>query len=109
LSLPDPGFSFEESLAGFDLVGTRTALAADPRFGACAPEVARVARVAADALVAGARLTATDVQVALADPEEAWRVLMAPDPLALYAPFLPARAADVNPLLQMIFGLAEGL
>ena len=36
------------------------------------------------------------IECALADPEEAWRVLMAPDPLALYAPFLPARAADVR-------------
>jgi aspartyl-tRNA(Asn)/glutamyl-tRNA(Gln) amidotransferase subunit A len=109
LSLPHPGFSFEESLARFDLRGTRTAWSTDLGFGACDTEVARVARAAADALVAGAGLTATDVRVALGDPEEAWRVLMAPDLLELYAPFLPARAAEVNPMLQMLFALADGL
>jgi aspartyl-tRNA(Asn)/glutamyl-tRNA(Gln) amidotransferase subunit A len=109
LSLPHPGFSFEESLASFDLVGTRIAWSSDLGFGACDPEVARVTRAAADALVAGARLTATDVRLELADPEESWRVMMAPDLLELYAPFLPARADDVNPMLQMLFGLADGL
>ena len=109
LSLPHPGFSFEESLARFDLRGTRTAWSTDLGFGACDAEVAHVARAAADALVAGAELTATDARVALADPEEAWRVLMAPDLLGLYAPFLPARAAEVNPMLQMLFALADGL
>lgn len=109
LSLPHPGMSFEDALARTDLRGTRTAWSSDLGFGACEPEVARVVRAAADALVAGAGLTATDVAVALADPEEAWRVLMAPDLLELYAPFLPARAAEVNPLLQFLFSIAEGL
>lgn len=109
LSLPHPGLSYERALTDVDLRGVRVAWTADLGFGACDPEVARVVRAAADRLVAGTGLAATDVPVALDDPEEAWRVLMAPDLLELYAPFLPARAADVNPMLQFLFGLSAGL
>ncbi len=109
LSLPHPGFAFAEAIATFDLRGTRTAWTADLGFGVCDPEVRRVVRAAADRLVEGARLTATDVQVALADPEEGWRVLVAPDLLALYAPFFPSRADDINPMLNMMYELASGM
>jgi aspartyl-tRNA(Asn)/glutamyl-tRNA(Gln) amidotransferase subunit A len=92
-----------------DLRGTRVAWTADLGFGACEPEVARVVRAAADDLVAATGMVATDARLDLADPEEAWRVLMAPDLLDLYAPFLPERAADVNPALQFLFAMADGL
>jgi Asp-tRNA(Asn)/Glu-tRNA(Gln) amidotransferase A subunit family amidase len=106
LSLPHPGYAFAERLATFDLRGTRTAWTADLGFGVCEPEVARVVRAAADRLIAGAALTPKDVAVTLADPEEAWRVLMAPDLLELYAPFMPAREDDVNPMLRFLFAMA---
>jgi aspartyl-tRNA(Asn)/glutamyl-tRNA(Gln) amidotransferase subunit A len=106
LSLPHPGFAYERALDGFDLAGTRVAWTADLGFGACDAEVARVVRAAADRLITGAGLLATDVPVALADPEEAWRVLMAPDLLELYAPFVPARENEVNPLLRFLFSIA---
>ncbi|MCC6849872.1 MAG: amidase [Deltaproteobacteria bacterium] len=109
LSLPHPGLSYERALAALDLRGTRVAWTADLGFGACEPAVARVARAAADGLVAATGMVATDARVELADPEEAWRVLMAPDLLELYAPFLPARAADVNPTLQFLVAMAAGL
>lgn len=106
LSLPHPGFAYEAALASYDLGGTRVAWTADLGFGACDAEVASVVRAAADRLIAGAGLVATDVPVALADPEEAWRVLMAPDLLELYAPFVPARENEVNPLLRFLFSVA---
>jgi aspartyl-tRNA(Asn)/glutamyl-tRNA(Gln) amidotransferase subunit A len=106
LSLPHPGFAFAEALTTFDLRGTRTAWTADLGFGACDAQVARVARAAAERLVAGAAMIATDVRVELEDPEEAWRVLMAPDLLGIYAPFIPAREDEVNPMLRMLFAIA---
>lgn len=106
LSLPHPGFAYEAALDRFALAGTRVAWTADLGFGVCDPEVTRVVRAAADRLIAGAGLVATDVEVALADPEEAWRVLMAPDLLELYAPFVPAREDEVNPLLRFLFSVA---
>jgi aspartyl-tRNA(Asn)/glutamyl-tRNA(Gln) amidotransferase subunit A len=109
LSLPHPGFAFAEQLASFDLRGTRTAWTADLGFGVCDAQVAGVVRGAADRLVAGAGLAATDVTVALADPEEAWRILMAPDLLELYAPFIPAREDEVNPMLRFLFATAAGI
>ena len=109
LSLPHPGFSFAERIAAFDLRDTRTAWTADLGFGVCDGQVARVVRAAAEQLVAGAGLEATDVAVTLADPEEAWRVLMAPDLLELYAPFIPAREDEVNPLLRFLFATSGGI
>jgi len=109
LSLPHPGFRFEDALAAYDLRGTRTAWTADLGFGACEPAVARVVRAAADRLGAGAGMIATDARVALADPEEAWRVFMAPDLLDVYAPFIPSREDEVNPMLRMLFAIAGSL
>jgi Asp-tRNA(Asn)/Glu-tRNA(Gln) amidotransferase A subunit family amidase len=109
LSLPHPGFAFADALATYDLAGTRTAWTTDLGCADCEPEVARIVRGAADRLIAGAGLVATDVPLELADPEEAWRVLMAPDLLALYAPFIPAREDEVNPMLRMLFAIAASL
>jgi Asp-tRNA(Asn)/Glu-tRNA(Gln) amidotransferase A subunit family amidase len=109
LSLPHPGFAYEAALASFDLHGTRAAWTADLGFGACEPEVARVVGAAAERLLQGAGLVATDTPVVVADPEEAWRVLMAPDIVELYAPFVPAREDEVNPMLRFLLATAGGL
>jgi aspartyl-tRNA(Asn)/glutamyl-tRNA(Gln) amidotransferase subunit A len=109
LSLPHPGFSYERAIDAHDLRGARVAWTADLGFGACEPEVEHVVGAAADALVAATGMVATDTRVELADPEEAWRVFMAPDLLELYAPFLPERAADVTPALRFLCALAAGL
>ena len=109
LSLPHPGFAYEERIAAHDLTGTRVAWTTDLGFAACDPEVARVVRAAADALIAGARLAPTDVAVTLADPEEAWRVLMVPDTALLYAPFIPDREEDVNALIRFLVKTSQSL
>ena len=109
LSLPHPGFAYAARIAGYDLRGSRVAWTRDLGFAPCEPEVARVARAAADRLVAGADLVATDVAVTLADPEDAWRVLMVPDLLPLYAPFIPAREDDVNPMIRFLFAAGAGI
>ncbi len=107
LSLPRPEYRYEEAIASLDLRGTRTAWTTDLGFAACDPEVARVVGAAATALVDGAGLTPTETAVHLADPEEAWRILMVPDLLELYAPFLPARAEEVNPLIRFLFAAGQ--
>ena len=109
LSLPHPGYAYEEAIAACDLAGTRVAWTADLGFAACDPEVAAVVRSAAEALIAGARLARIDVAVALRDPEQAWRVLMVPDTALLYAPFLPEREEDVNPLIRFLVKTSEHL
>ena len=109
LSLPHPGYAFAERIATYDLRGTRTAWTTDLGFGVCEPEVARVVRAAADRLVAGAELAATDVAITLADPEESWRILMTPDLLDAYAPFIPAREDEVNPMLRFLYASADSI
>jgi aspartyl-tRNA(Asn)/glutamyl-tRNA(Gln) amidotransferase subunit A len=104
-----PGLRVAPASRDFDLRGTRVAWTSDLGFAACEPTVARVVRSAADRLVAGAELVGDRRRVALADPEEAWRVLMAPDLLPLYAPFIPARDDDVNPMLRFLFAARAGI
>jgi aspartyl-tRNA(Asn)/glutamyl-tRNA(Gln) amidotransferase subunit A len=109
LSLPHPGFSYEERLGREPLRGLRVAWTEDLGFGVCAPEMARLVREATTALVGDIGLTEVACDVRLPDPQEAWPALLAPDLHALYAPFLPARAADVHPILVAMFGMAERL
>ena len=109
LSLPHPGFSYEQRLRDEPLAGLRVGWTEDLGFGACAPEMLGVVRDAASALVRDAGLREVACGVRLPDPQEAWPVLLAPDMHALYEPFLPARADDVYPVLIMMLGLTEGL
>ena len=109
LSLPHPGFSFEERLRVEPLEGLRVTWSEDLGFGACAPEMARLVRDAASALVADVGLREVACEVRLPDPQDAWAAFLAPDVHALYAPFLPERAAEVHPILLFMLGMTERL
>jgi aspartyl-tRNA(Asn)/glutamyl-tRNA(Gln) amidotransferase subunit A len=109
LSLPHPGFSFEERVGEEPLRGLRAAWTEDLGFGACAPEMVRLVREAASALVRAAGLREVACEVRLPDPGDAWPTFLAPDLHALYAPFLPDRAGDVHPILSFMLGMTERL
>jgi Asp-tRNA(Asn)/Glu-tRNA(Gln) amidotransferase A subunit family amidase len=109
LSLPHPGFSYEARLRKERLQGLRAAWTEDLGFGVAAPEMVRLVRDAARALVRDADLSEVGCPVALPNPEEALSALMAPDLHALYAPFLPARSDDVHPNLVFMLGVTERL
>jgi aspartyl-tRNA(Asn)/glutamyl-tRNA(Gln) amidotransferase subunit A len=109
LSLPHPGFSYEDRIRTTRLEGRRVAWSTDLGFTACAPDVARAIREAATALVAHAGLHEVAVDVRLPDPHTAWPVLLAPDLHDLYAPFLPARADDVHPILRAMLAGTAGI
>jgi aspartyl-tRNA(Asn)/glutamyl-tRNA(Gln) amidotransferase subunit A len=109
LSLPHPGISFEESIDLLGLAGTRFAWTVDLGIGDCAAGVAMVSRRAAEALADAASLTNVGIDVVLPDPADAWITLAGPDTHALYDPFLPERAGDVNGLTNLIFRLTKDL
>ncbi len=60
-------------------------------------------------MVRGVGLVEHAIAVELPDPEEAWRVLGAPDLVHVYAPFLPARSDEVNPLIAFIVAASQSL
>jgi aspartyl-tRNA(Asn)/glutamyl-tRNA(Gln) amidotransferase subunit A len=109
LSLPHPGFSYEAQLGAVRLAGLRVGWTEDLGFGACDPGVARVVREAATALARDVGLEEVAAEVRLDDPHEAWPALLAPDLHALYGPYLPERAADVDPLLAFMLGVTASL
>jgi aspartyl-tRNA(Asn)/glutamyl-tRNA(Gln) amidotransferase subunit A len=109
LSLPHPGFSYEQRLREEPLGGLRVAWTEDLGSGACAPDMARLVREAATALVGAAGLREVACPVSLPDLQEAWAAFLSPDVHALYAPFLPQRAAEVHPILVFMLGMAERL
>jgi aspartyl-tRNA(Asn)/glutamyl-tRNA(Gln) amidotransferase subunit A len=107
LSLPHPGFSYEERLRVEPLRGLRVTWSEDLGFGACARDMARIVREAASALIGDAGLEEVACEVTLPDLQEAWAAFLAPDVHALYAPYLPERAADVHPMLVFMLGMTE--
>jgi len=109
LSLPHPGFSYEQRLGTEPLAGLRVGWTEDLGFGACMPEMSRLIREAANALVRDVGFREVTCDVRLPDPQVAWPVFLAPDMHALYAPFLPSRADDVFPVLVMMLGLTQDL
>jgi aspartyl-tRNA(Asn)/glutamyl-tRNA(Gln) amidotransferase subunit A len=109
LSLPHPGFSYEQRLREEPLGGLRVAWTEDLGSGACAPDMARLVREAASALVRAAGLREIACPVSLPDLQEAWAAFLSPDVHALYAPFLPQRAAEVHPVLVFMLGMTERL
>jgi aspartyl-tRNA(Asn)/glutamyl-tRNA(Gln) amidotransferase subunit A len=109
LSLPHPGFSYEQRVPTEQLDGLRVAWTEDLGFGACAPDMARLVRDAASALVGAAGLREVACEVRLPDLQDAWAAFLAPDVHALYEPFLPARADEVHPILVFMLGMTERL
>jgi aspartyl-tRNA(Asn)/glutamyl-tRNA(Gln) amidotransferase subunit A len=107
LSLPHPGISYEKRVRVERLEGLRAAWSEDLGFGACDPEMARLVRDAASALVRDADLREVACEVRLPDPQDAWAAFLAPDVHALYAPFLPERADEVHPNLVFMLALTE--
>jgi aspartyl-tRNA(Asn)/glutamyl-tRNA(Gln) amidotransferase subunit A len=109
LSLPHPGYRYEDALTAVSLSGLRAAWSDDLGFGVCNSEVASVARETAADFIAGAGLRERDIHVSLSDPAEAWRVLGTPDLHQMLRPHLPERAADVSPVLRFLAASAEHL
>ena len=109
LSLPHPGFSYEQRLRAEPLGGLRAGWTEDLGFGACAPDMVRVVRDAADALVRDVGLREVAYRLELPDMQDAWAALLAPDMHVLYAPFLPEREDDVHPMLRFMLGMTERL
>lgn len=71
-SLPPPLVGYEAAAASLDVRGLRAAWSPDLGFAVVDPEVERVARSAAEALVEAAGLVAVDVDVAFTDPVRLW-------------------------------------
>jgi Asp-tRNA(Asn)/Glu-tRNA(Gln) amidotransferase A subunit family amidase len=100
-SLPHPGFKYEESLEGLP-DGLRATWSADLGFGACASEVAKVARQAADALGRSGAFAWVDRAVALKDMSVASGIIGSPERWLRLGKFWPDRRDDMSPFLQFM-------
>lgn len=71
-SLPAPGLRYEDAIEALDVAGLRARWSDDLRFAAVDPEVAALARAAADDLVDAAGLVLDTDPVQLTDPVRTW-------------------------------------
>ncbi|MBI2708928.1 MAG: amidase [Actinobacteria bacterium] len=71
-SLPPPGASYERAAETLEVAGLRARWSTDLGFAAVDPEVAEIARAAAEVLVTTAGLSADDEPVRLTDPVRTW-------------------------------------
>ncbi len=71
-SLPDPTVTYEDAIEALDVAGLRARWSSDLGFAVVDPEVAELARAAADRLVAAAVLAADDEAIVLTDPVRTW-------------------------------------
>ncbi|HYI60310.1 MAG TPA: amidase family protein [Acidimicrobiales bacterium] len=96
-SLPAPGLSYEEAIDALDVAGLRARWSTDLGFAAVDPEVATVARAAADALAEAGGLVLDEEPVTLTDPVRTWLTGGALDMwLALEDDMWPAVADDLT-------------
>jgi aspartyl-tRNA(Asn)/glutamyl-tRNA(Gln) amidotransferase subunit A len=105
-SLPHPGLRYEEAIATTPR-GLRAAWSADLGFGMCAPEVAEIARRAADALGVAAGLRWIDTPVELRDPSVAWSLLNAPGIWLAVQEHWETAAEDFTPITQASVNAGE--
>lgn len=109
-SLPHPGFKYEESLDDVP-DGLKASWSDDLGFGACASEVARIAREAADAFSgsgAGA-FEWVDRPVQLKDISVASGILGSPERWLRLGKFWPDRRDDMSPFLQFMMERTVGI
>lgn len=78
-------------------------------FGACDPEVARIARDAASKACEAAGIPLEEVEVRLKDPAKAWSVLGSIDLVHHLREFLPQRYDDLTPVVQASIQMARTL
>lgn len=71
-SLPSPGGRYEDVIETLDMAGLRARWSTDLGFAVVDPEVADLARAAAEHLVAAAGLAADEEPVVLTDPVRTW-------------------------------------
>lgn len=107
-SLPKPGISFEDSL-DLPLEGLRAVWSSDLAFGVCDPEVASIARAAAERLFEAAGILEVESRVDLPDAGGSWMIAEAIDCYADLETFWPARADDMTPVVAMSMQIAESL
>jgi aspartyl-tRNA(Asn)/glutamyl-tRNA(Gln) amidotransferase subunit A len=109
LSLPRPVDSYERALTAHPLERLRVAWS--PDFGRCDcdPEVAAVARAAAERLIAAAGMTEVELSVPIPDGAPAWGAIWAVDALAELGEIWPARAESLTPVVAGTLSIAEGL
>lgn len=101
LSLPGPGYSYEERLGTLDLAGLRVAWSPDLGYATVDPEVSETVRGAAFELVEAAGLELVDRPVALHDPGPAWSVLGAADACRELGFAHPDRLEELTPVVRM--------
>lgn len=107
-SLPRVVDSYEFSL-DLDLSAAKATWSATLGFGVCEPEVASIARAAADRLLEAAGLEEVDVPVDLPDAGLAWSTAWAVDCFTELESFWPQRSEDLTPVVALAMQLAEGL
>lgn len=100
-SLPDPGYRFEDLLSAAEIAGRRAVWSSTLGFGRCEPEVAEIARQAAEKLAASSGIEWIEAEVILKDPARAWSTLGGPDLVHKLAPYWPEHADDLMPVNRL--------
>jgi aspartyl-tRNA(Asn)/glutamyl-tRNA(Gln) amidotransferase subunit A len=109
-SAPAPSLSYERAAETLDVAGLRAAWSEDLGFAVVEPEVAALARQAAQALVAAAGLQLVELPVRLTDPVRTWLACGAADLWTDLEPGMyPERADELEPLTRAILELTSGI
>ncbi len=106
LSLPHPGFSYEAVLDETP-TGLRVAWSQDLGYGACAKEVADIARAAAERLVEATSMKWVDRLIELKDMSAGWALLGAPGTWLNVRDFWPERREDFTPAVRAGVQMSE--
>lgn len=107
-SLPAPPMPFADALDR-PRSGLRAAWSDTLGFGVCEPEVAEIARNAAERLIDAAGMHEVDVAVDLPDAGPSWAVLASLDAYRTLEPFWPDRAGELTPVVALTMQLAESV
>jgi aspartyl-tRNA(Asn)/glutamyl-tRNA(Gln) amidotransferase subunit A len=106
-SLPPPVRRYEDHVLAVDpiesLRGKRVAWTSTLGFAACDPEVEKVARDAAYALVEDTGMVFVDVDATIPKPSRAWGILSALDVSSHYGEAAIGRLTDVTPVSRNAF------
>jgi aspartyl-tRNA(Asn)/glutamyl-tRNA(Gln) amidotransferase subunit A len=109
LSTPRPVASFEDSLATERLGGLRVAWSASLGGCDCDPEVASIARGAADRLIAATGMLEVEADTAIPDGSSAWGSLFSVDALAEMGDLWPDRADEMTPVVAAMLSIGHSL
>ena len=102
-SLPSPTCSYERAIEELEVAGLRAAWSPDLGFAVVEPEVAKLARMAAETVIGEAGLVEVDQPVKLTDPVRVWMSSgMADILVGLEKGMFPERAGELEPLTKAI-------